>query len=145
MLFVSQVTPSSPPTRTHFSKEHVPIPTACRAAAVIRVVLTFYFPVCVLAMFITNLVDTNMRSLRTVLFPGQDLILLRECCPVQMQKLYTRIKSLLRVKASNYCETNHPSYHRIAERRTERYLGSIASVSKVIMKKLGSTILKSFW
>lgn len=109
MLFVNQVTPSSPPTRTHFSKEHVLIPKACRAATLIGVLLAFYFPVRVLATFTTNLVDGNMLSLRTVLFPGQDLILLRECCPVQMQKLYTRIKSLLRVKASNYCDTNHPS------------------------------------
>lgn len=33
----------------------------------------------------------------------------------------------------------------MAKKITAKYLGSIASVSKVIMKKLGSTILKSFW
>lgn len=30
-------------------------------------------------------------------------------------------------------------------KQVKKDLGSIASVSKVIMKKFGSTILKSFW
>lgn len=66
---------------------------------------------------------------------------------MQMQKLHIRIKVYFTQKSKQLLLL---TIHHIKQwpkkiKQVKKDLGSIASVSKVIMKKFGSTILKSFW
>ena len=67
---------------------------------------------------------------------------------MQMQKLNVRINVYFMQKRKQLLllTIHHiKQWPKKKKKQVKKDLGSIASVSKMIMKKFGSTILKSFW